>query len=271
VGGFGVEAGAQMARQAQHERHLHPELECAADHRSPGEQHRQTGQLRTAEREEGRDHGRVPRERRGIGEEEFAVAVQNSQAPRGGHEQSDAGKENLHQANSESAGLAFEAGSDGIDEPGGGKHADQHEHGGGERKDTAHGARHAVGLFAIALGQQAGVDRDEGGGERTLAEHVLQKVRDADGGVERVRGKSQPEVVEENALAGQADDAGEQNAGGYQEGVAARPLHLAQLLQDGVGDLLGTAFAAEIGRANFAVGEHRGHGGFDRAGRFGHA
>ena len=65
------------------------------------------------------------------------------------------------------------------------------------------------------------VHRDEGGRQHALAEQVLQEVRDAEGGVERVGGVRQAEVVREDALAHQAQHAAQQDAGGDQEGETA--------------------------------------------------
>ena len=69
-----------------------------------------------AERQQRPDHGHVPDHRRGIREQESAMAVQNPQAPRRHHQQPDAGKQNAHDADGELALGARESGRDDVDQ-----------------------------------------------------------------------------------------------------------------------------------------------------------
>jgi hypothetical protein len=67
-----------------------------------------------------------------------------------------------------------------------------------------------VALF----GAEPRVDGDEGGGEHALAEEVLQEVGNAKGGAKGVGGVGVAEVVSEDAVADEADEAAEQDADG---------------------------------------------------------
>jgi hypothetical protein len=149
------------------------------------------------------------------------MAVENAEAPGGEHQQARAGKQNAHDADGELALGAVEAGRDGVDQPGRGQHAGQHQRRGGQRQNGTDGAGHAAGLLFVAFGQQAGVNRNERGREYALAEQVLQEIGDAEGGVEGVGGVREAEVMGEDALADEADQAAEQDAGADQRGVTA--------------------------------------------------
>ena len=64
-------------------RRLDRELEKAANHRSPGQGDRQRVEIVSPPEDDERgDHRRVPGDRRGIRQEEFAVAVEHAQTPR---------------------------------------------------------------------------------------------------------------------------------------------------------------------------------------------
>ena len=90
--------------------------------------------------------------------------------------------------------------------------AGQHEQRDHEGEKRADRAGHAIGLAPLAARDERGVDGNEGRGERALAEQVLEKVGNAERGVERVGGVGlQAEVVREDAQpheAGQAARAG---------------------------------------------------------------
>ena len=128
------------------------------------------------------------------------------------------------QVDGELAFGALEAGSDDPDEVGREQNARQDNQRGGEREDGAHGTGDAARLLLIALSEEAGIHRDEGGREHSFAEQVLQEVGDFEGGVESVGFVLLAEVVGEDALPHQAHDAADQNSGGDEEGVAAGAL-----------------------------------------------
>ena len=68
------------------------------------------------------------------------------------------------------------------------QHAQQHEHGDGERQDRAHRAGYASGFLLVLLRQQARIHRNEGRREHAFAEEILQEIGNPEGRVERVRG-----------------------------------------------------------------------------------
>jgi len=159
--------------QCQHGWELHAELQRAADDRAPGQIEGEAALVQIAIPDHGRDHGDVPDHGRGVGEEEFAVAVQDPQAPGREDQQARAGKQHAHQPDRELALLAGEAGGDREDEVGSGGDPHEHDQRGDYRQDRANGACHPARLFFLALGQQVGIDRNERGRKHALAEQVL--------------------------------------------------------------------------------------------------
>ena len=79
-----------------------------------------------------------------------------------------------------------EPGRDHVDEHRRQHDAGKDQDGGDERQDDEDCARHPVGLVLLAAREQAGVDRDEGGRQRSFTEQVLQQVGNAKRGVEGV-------------------------------------------------------------------------------------
>jgi hypothetical protein len=65
--------------------------------------------------------------------------------------------------------------------------------------------------------QKIGVDGDERGGKRALAEHVLQEIRNSKSRVESISGEGNSEVVTEHPLPDHANDATYQNSGADHE------------------------------------------------------
>ena len=160
------------------------------------------------------DHGDVPDYGGGVGEQEAAMAVENSQAPRGEDEHGRAGKKNLHEVDGEQALVAMKAGGNEIDEPGRGEDAGDRQQGGDEKQEREDGFGELRGFFAALLGAEARIDGDEGGRKHALAEKILQKIGNAKRGAEGVGGVGVAEVVREDAIADEADQAAEQDADG---------------------------------------------------------
>ena len=150
------------------------------------------------------------------------MAVENSEAPGREHQQPRAGEQDAHQPDSQLPLGAAEAGRDAVDQVRRREHSGQHQDRRDQSQNRGHGARHVARLLVVLARQQAGIDRDEGCGKHPFAKQVLQKVGNAEGGVEGVGGVGNlPEVVREDALADQPDQAAEQDAGGHQERQAA--------------------------------------------------
>ena len=142
------------------------------------------------------------------------MAVEDSQAPCGEDEHGRAGKEDLHEADREQALGAVKAGCDEIDEPGRGEDAGDGKQGGDEEEEREDGFGELGGFLVALLGAEARVDGDEGGRKHALAEEVLQEIGNAKRGAKCVGGIGVAEVVGEDAVAHEADEAAEQDADG---------------------------------------------------------
>jgi hypothetical protein len=204
-----------MAGQPEGDGRLQGELQEAPGHRAPREIHRQPfDAVLIAEVDHRRDHRGVPGDRRRVGEEELAVAVEDAQAPRGRDEQSGAREENPHQMGGELAFRAGEARCDQRDHQGRGEHAEHHQHRHGQREDGEEGPRHVRGRFVLTARAQPGVDGDERRRQRAFPEQVLQQVGNAERDLERVRRLGPlAEVVGEEDRPRDAREAAQENAG----------------------------------------------------------
>ena len=76
-------------------------------------------------------------------------------------------------------------------------------------------------VFVATLLAQPAVDRNEGGGERALAEQVLEEIGAPQREAEDVGEGSQPEGMSEDALAEETDQSATKNAGRDPGGAAA--------------------------------------------------
>src|SRR5882724_508307 len=106
-----------MFDKTDNRRELYPKLKTAAQHRSPGQCHRQM--ILVASISVGKhadDHNYVVDDRCGIREKEFPVAIQNSQTPRGKDQQGDTGKKDADQVYCKLALLSLKSGCDEIDQ-----------------------------------------------------------------------------------------------------------------------------------------------------------
>ena len=152
------------------------------------------------------------------------MAIQNAERPRGEHQQSGAGEQDAHQPDGEFALGAFETRGDDPDQVRRQQDTDQHEHRRGQRQDRADRSGYAAGFLLVALGEQARVHGNEGRGKHAFAKQILQEIRDAKGGVERIGLIELAEVMGKDALPHQSDDAADQNPRGHQKSVAAGAL-----------------------------------------------
>ena len=150
------------------------------------------------------------------------MAIQNSQAPRGQNENPGAGKQYADERDRQVASFFLKSEGDYGHDVRRREYADEHYDRGNERQDAEDGIRHARGLFFVILGQQFGIDGNERSGKRALAEDVLKKVGNAKGGAESIAFRGAAEVVGEDALPHQADDAADENSGADKECRAAR-------------------------------------------------
>ena len=150
------------------------------------------------------------------------MAVEHAEAPRGEHEQPRAGEKYLDEPDRPFAPFAFEAVSDETDQIGRRQNSDEDKDGSDEREQGEDCSGDAACFPLVFVREQLGVDRDERSGERAFAEDVLEEVRDFEGGVEGVFGGGVAEVVGEDALADESDDATEKNPCADEKSVLAR-------------------------------------------------
>src|SRR4029077_14646939 len=93
-------------------------------------------------------------------------------------------------------------------------------------EQTEHGTGYPPRFLSLLPSKQLGVHRNEGGGEDSLTEKILQEVRDLEGGIggiSRIRGA---EIVGEDAVPNQPEEAAQQDArgnGGRGSGAPPRP------------------------------------------------
>ena len=197
-----------------HRRQLHDKLQRAADDRSQRQNLREARQRRLiAEDDERADHRGVPHDRRGVRQQEAAVAVEHAEAPRGEHEQAGAGKQDANEPNRQLALLALEPGRDDVDEERRREHADEDDDAHREREKRGHRARHPVGVATLAAGEERGVHGNERRRQRAFAEQVLQEIGNAERGAERVGFDAQAEIVREDPLPDEAGQPRQQDAG----------------------------------------------------------
>src|ERR1044072_6820678 len=96
--------------QTQYRRQLHTKLQGTAGDRSPRSGDRQVREVEFVTKEDQTEDDRgVPRYRRGAGNEEAMMTVENAETPRGQHEQSGARKKNAHETNRYLSSFRFES------------------------------------------------------------------------------------------------------------------------------------------------------------------
>ncbi len=201
---------------------LDGDLECTANDRGPsGEDDKGVLRAAGAKGDHARDHGDVPEDGRGVGDEELAVAVENTEAPGGSDEEAGAREEDAHKENGELAFFTVETWGDGFNQPRSREHSEKNEHRSAKREQSSDGTGGFARFFLIAAGKEVGVDRNEGGGQDAFAEEILEKIRDTESGFKDVSGVGVAEIVGEDAIADKSSDAAEEDAGGDEKGEAA--------------------------------------------------
>ena len=171
---------------APHAWHLHPELQGPADHSGPGQVNGDGRQLVGAVEDERHNHREVPRDGRHVGQEKLVVRVENGQTPGREHEQTHARKQDADQLDGEpefftSVEHAREA-HDRRREGDAEQDDDRRDH----DEQAQNGAGHAVGVLLLRLLQQPGVDGYQRRRQHAFAQQVLQKIRNAQRGVEGI-------------------------------------------------------------------------------------
>ena len=149
------------------------------------------------------------------------MAVQNPEAPCREDQQCRAGKEDLHQEDGELPLLALESRGDQANEPRRSPYAERDEYGGDEEKKSEDGFRKLRCLFMPILGAKPCIHGDEGSGEDTFSEEILQEVRDAEGGAKDVGRVGVSKIMREDPVTDEADEPAEQDSGADCGGMAA--------------------------------------------------
>ena len=145
-----------------------------------------SGSVAPPNHDQRRDHRGVPHHRRRVRQQKAPVTVQDAEAPGRQHQQAGAGKQNAHELNRQLALGAVESRRDQRRSTGRGEHADEHQQRRDKRKNREHGAGDPVGSSRSLPCEQRRVDGDERRRQHAFAEQILQEVRDAERGVERV-------------------------------------------------------------------------------------
>ena len=159
-----------------------------------------------------RHHRGVPEDGRCVGHEEAAVAVKNSQAPRGEDEQSGAWKKNSGELDRQVALLRWKAIRDYRDEPGSRHHPNQNDDRCNERQDAGYCPGELRGLLLIPASQQPSVFWNERGREHAFAQQVLEQIGDSESGIERVCGEIGAHVPGDHGLANEPGKTAEKDS-----------------------------------------------------------
>jgi hypothetical protein len=158
----GVDREAEMLRVAEDRRHLHGELRERADDHPPRRDHDQRAVVRApAEEHQRRDHHDVHEDRRDVREKEFAVAVENAEAPGGENQDADARPHDADHRDRQLADRTLVAGGDDHQQPRRQQDAEEDEHRHRQREERGDDARHAAGRLFVVLREQPRIDRDE--------------------------------------------------------------------------------------------------------------
>ena len=213
----------QTTQEFQHRRQLYRDLKQAACDRSPcGEDHNRVLSAPSSKVKHAGDHGNVPEDGGGIGDEKLAMTVENAKAPSRSDEQARARKQYAYKQDRKLSLFAPESGRDGLDQPGCCENTEQNEERGAQREKRRHSAGSLASFFLVAAGKKIGIDRYEGSGKLAFAEEVLQKVGDAQGRFEHVGGVGIAKIVGEDTVTDEAGDAAEEDACGNEKGKASR-------------------------------------------------
>src|SRR5579863_219407 len=114
---------------------------------------------------------------------------------------------------------------DRIDQVRRGDNANRYEYGDRETEQCADRPGQKIGGFLVTFAQQAAVGGNKRRGQHTLAEKVLQDVRNTEAGLERIGRLRVAEIVRKNALADESGDTAEQNSGGDQDRKVGTDTH----------------------------------------------
>ncbi len=152
------------------------------------------------------------------------MAIEDAETPGRQHQQTGPWKQDPDEDDRQRPLVAREAGRDDRNQEWRREDADEDHNRDDEREQSAHRPGDAIGLAPLAARHQRGVHGNERRGERPFTEQVLENVRDAKRGVERVGGVGlQAEVMREDAQPHEAGQTAQQDARGDEKS----PVHSA--------------------------------------------
>ena len=142
------------------------------------------------------------------------MAVQDTQAPGREDQQAGAWKQDANDLDRQLALRAGEPGRNRRNKQRRGQHAGKDQYGHDDGEERGDGAGNPIGHTALATRDQRRVHRNEGRRQGAFAEQVLEEVRNAERGVERVGGVGlEAEVVGEDPQADQPGQTAAQDSG----------------------------------------------------------
>ena len=147
------------------------------------------------------------------------MTIQDSERPRGQHEDARHRKQDPHDFDHELAPLVLESRQEHVDEQRREQDPEQSDRARDGEQQAEHRARHAAGFFRPALAEQLGVDGDERCAQRAFAEEVLEHIRQPEARAEDVGMQARSEVGCHHALAHEPRDSARENAGGDEDGA----------------------------------------------------
>jgi len=230
------------------QRQLHRELQEPADQAAEegGEEPALDGGQAGLRRRRGRprrrhhrgDDGEVPDDRRHVGHQEAAMAVEHPERPRRQHQEPGHREDDPHRPHGQREAVDVhlprrhpgrvveEAGRQHRDDQRRQQHPEQHQDADRRHQQPEDGAGETAGVVAPSLRQQPRVDRDERRRQRLLAEQVLKHVGSPQGVAEDVGERADAEELGDRPLPHQAEDLAQQDAEGNDAGAAGPGLGL---------------------------------------------
>ena len=127
--------------------------------------------------DEGHHQGPVPHDRRDVRDEEAPVGVQDAQRPCGQDQGGRHREEDPEDPGQEPLGVGVPSGHQDPDQEGRRHHTDQRGPVRRHRQETQYGPGEPSRFRLLPLFEEARVDRDEGRGEGSLPQEVLEEVR----------------------------------------------------------------------------------------------
>ncbi len=155
------------------------------------------------------------------------MAVEDSQAPGGHHQQSGAGEEDAHERNGELPFSSVEPVSNHVYQQRRDHDSDNGQHRGDQREDRQHRARYPARFLFCTARQKVRVNRNERGGKYAFAKEILQYVGNAKGGAPGIGRAGQPaQITREEIFPCEPGKFAKEHAGDNERSCASPALRL---------------------------------------------